>query len=182
MLRSLLAIALFLVLAVPGTSQAINICGSNADTCVPLEVVSGTTGVSLQLWFNTEGTTALSFAGSVTANGATAFTAAANGSIMPPGGCSTAPSFPGTFGFACGTGATIIPGSAQFATLTFDAGAVGDNIVLSSGSYFSAYYSEPNVENVGSVLVSIVPVPDPGAVVLLGAGLAGLAFLRRKRA
>jgi hypothetical protein len=75
------------------------------------------------------------------------------------------------------------PGNSyNFATLVFDAGAAGDNIVLTTGSYLSLGFSEPAVDNVGATLVTIVPIPEPGAVVLLGAGLAGLAFLRRKRA
>ena len=179
MLKNVTAIALFLALAVPGTSQAINFCTSAQTDCATIELAPGLTGVSLQLWLNTETSTAFSHGGNVTANGTTSFTARANGPDTF-GGCDVS-GIPGQlFGWACGDGRTIPSGTnAHFMTLTIDTGAVGNTIVLSGGSYLTSGFGEPPVENVGQVLVSIVP--EPGSVVLLGAGLAGLAFLRRKR-
>jgi len=180
MLKKLTAIALFLALAVPGTSHAINMCTSAQTDCATIEIAPGLTGVSIQLWLNTEAVDAFGHAGNVTADGTTSFTARTNGPDTF-GGCDVS-GIPGqVFGWACGDGRTIPSGTnAHFMTLTVNTGLVGDEIVLTGGSYLSSGFGGPDVENVTQVLVSIVP--EPGSVVLLGAGLAGLAFLRRKRA
>jgi hypothetical protein len=177
-----MAIALFLALAVPGTSQAINFCTSAQADCATIELAPNQTGVSLQLWLNSEATDSIAMGGNMTASGSTSFTARANGSDLGAvGGCDWS-GVPGQlFGWACGTGGTIASGASyQLAILTVDTGAVGDTIILTSGTYLTPFFSQLDVENAGQTLVTIVP--EPGAVVLLGAGLAGLAFLRRKRA
>jgi len=54
------------------------------------------------------------------------------------------------------------------------------SVELISGNYFDGFFTPQQIDPF--TLAIIEPVPEPSTLVLLGAGLAGLAFIRRRSA
>ena len=188
MLKRFAAIALLVAVAIPATSFAIP-----SITAAPTTIVEGSPGVAVGLFFNV-------FPGDVvTAGGATVLAGSGTTFVssveLPVGGAATIgginnPSGPADYGAVfgpnCGSNACqLAVGAHQFATLTV-ATALGDGgnpaagLELFAGTFIQAPFCGGIVSNQGATLVSITPVPEPTAVVLIGGALAGLAFLRRK--
>jgi hypothetical protein len=178
MLKRFGAVALLLGLFVPGLGHAATMTAS------PANIIEGTGPHAISLFYNAtlSGSTGLSFA--VASSGTTTITGIANGTDEASLGCGTDLFNPNNWAAsgACSSPGSLTSGTSyNFAILTVNAGAIGDDIVLTSGTAFIGLTSF-NMDNNGQVIVTIDPVPEPGALVLLGAGLAGLAFLRRREA
>ena len=185
MFKRFAAIALFVAFAVPATSFAIP-----SITASPSSVEEGVASV-ISLFFNVfPGDVVTAGGASIATSSGTTFTAQTG---FPVAGAATilAPLLPQSFGSVfgpnCGNaGCAIAVGAHLFATLTITS-SVGDgppigpgDLILTAGAFVQAPFCQGTVSNQGATLVSITPVPEPTAVVLIGGALAGLAFLRRR--
>ena len=179
MLKRFAVIALFLAAMAPATSFALptmTLGGgpvTEGDGLVPL-VMFMTNDFGLELFGSSGGLT----------NTGTLFTAFSGAPCDFAGSCTGSFNSSTGIGFTAdnGAGSNIAIGTHRFGTITINAalGTVGQQIVLTLGSYTTAGFASGFIPD--ATLLTILPIPEPTTVVLLGGALAGLAFLRRRSA
>lgn len=72
-------------------------------------------------------------------------------------------------------------GSFIFATLTFDTLALGTSPLSLSVNAIGDAWGDPFPVDLVNGSINVVGVPEPATVMLLGSGLVGIGFFRRKR-
>jgi hypothetical protein len=147
-------------------------------------VVAGS-AVALTLFANLDNSTYETVSGQLNLVGPdAAFSNCSTGAI--PGAnfnCNSATNI-GWFGASATSGVGIPTGNYSVGTflLTAGLGSAGTEIVLNGSDWSDVNFGYGQFANEGGTLLTIQVIPEPHVAVLLGAGLAGLAFLRRKRA